>query len=179
MLLAACGGAPAQEARAVAAQQAPWTLRPADASQLKSALDTCLGEVGASFAGGETIASGAWTPKPLPQGIDNLHRVEAFESGQSPVLIARVPGIGSRQGCSVLAAADQPTIDQAIELVGSGFAAGMKETPHGRVWESRGFLLNNDYANQHVFEPQVFASDKFFDAEYHDIRVYNCEGSCS
>ena len=74
-------------------------------------------------------------------------------------------------------AADAEVVDQAVALLHHGFSAGERLTPHGIVWRAKGFLIDNDYVNGHVFKPEVF-KPKEFAFTYNDIRVYNCEGSC-
>jgi hypothetical protein len=124
-----------------------------------------------------TIGSRDWVKKALPGELNNPDGVEVFASRHTPVLLARIPGITKSRGCSVLAAADEEVVNQAIADLHHGFSLGEQLTPHGIVWRAKGFLIDNDYVNGHVFKPEVFKAEEFT-RTYNDIRVYNCEGSC-
>jgi hypothetical protein len=161
-----------------------WELQPADKRQISEGLSVCLTAINSNSGQRDKLSANGWQKRPIPSWAVTKEAIkgttEVFSHDGTPILIAlkSMEKKNDIDHCSVLAAASEAVIESSVETVDGSFSKNMKMMPHGPWWTAGGVRIDNDYANLHVFEPQVFDPEDFRTSTISDIRVYKCKEHC-
>lgn len=158
-----------------------WTLAPAKKEDVSNALSACLSIIRDNKNADSFLRESGWTHKPFPKWAeekgDKTAAKRAYEKKDQSSLIA----FGSDDSgpvCSVLSATNHQMLVDVVDGLAGSFSKGMEMMPHGPWWTVDGVRIDNDYANLHVFRPEVFNPDDFFQSKLSDIRIYKCKEHC-
>ena len=180
IFLHGCGVAPAVEQSELEneARIDWWEVGPTTEKNVSEALSVCLAIVKEETPARAFLTAGGWVKRDLPRDVENQTGKEIFQKQGRPEFIA-LGSVGSLSAvCSVISSISHDKLVAAVDSLDGKFSDGFAMMPHGPWWTADGIRIDNDYADNHVFDPLVFNPNDFSQSRVSDIRVYRCKEYC-